>query len=438
MTTRSLLSHVLALTLAAIASLVFIDEATATPVEGTYTFTQTDPNSGLDEYVHTHRFSSGRIKQGEPLEFMGRIDHTNRGWCFSSDVYDIQQTELNFRTAYSPRGYPHDVVGAQVRIYVTFRNRAWVSRENDPRCVQHHELTGTITGSETRQFEPGCYVLETYWEYGPSPKPRGTDQRESGTLPHFCVDAGSQTPQPPSPPASPLPPGTPPPAPPPGSPPPSPVPPTAAGMNDFGFSCGTTRYGWHHLTKQPTFVKRGEYACVVLLSNRLSRALIDLAVKQRWDIATAYVSTHRDATVLDGARFAAKFASVPVLQRVFPMAATTLGRLNAIYSAPQLFTYGVIKPLFGAFVLRQYVVGGACAQFLVDVDVVGGRKQLRADWSIVYNPRTGGNSFASVWQSTRGKVVRRHAGLRCGLNGSVLAGRADSIFARPVTQLFAG
>ena len=225
----------MALTLAVLASFVFIDKATAAPVEGTYTFTQTDPNSGPDEYAHTHRFSSGRIKQGESLEFMGRIDHTNRGWCFSSDVYDIQQTELNFRTAYSPRGYPHDVVGAQVRIYVTFRNRAWVSRENDPRCVQHHELTGTITGSETRQFEPGCYVLETYWEYGPSPKPRGTNQQESGALPHFCVDAASQTPQPPPPPPSPLPPGLPSPAPPPGSPPPPspPVPPSggAAGAN---------------------------------------------------------------------------------------------------------------------------------------------------------------------------------------------------------------
>ena len=408
-------------------------------VEGTYTFIQTDPVSGPDEYVHTHRFSSDRIKQGEPLEFIGRIDHTNRLWCFSSDVYDIQQTELNFRTAYSPRGYPHDVGGVQVRIYVTFRNRAWVSRENDPRCVQHHELTGTITGSETRQFEPGCYVLETYWEYGPSPKPRGTNQQESGTLPQFCVDRDPNAPSPPAPP--PPGPGSSPPAPP---PPPSspPVTPGASGSADLGFTCGRTKFAWYTNAKQPTFVKKGEVACIVLLSNRSTRGLLELAIANRRALATEFARVYSDALMLSAAEFGVKYGALTgfrkFLAAVVPQSARALSRVNAIFTAGKIIGYAAV-PIFVKIVHSQYTSKRACAAFIADVD----NRRLRADWRLVFNPAFISDSrltYASVWELRKKRlrpdeVIRRYSNLRCDGNGMVARGRGDALFTGPTTHL---
>ena len=391
-------------------------------------------------YETYHWFSSGSIKQGDALEFRALSKQTGRALCFSGDTFDIRQTELNFGTAYSPRGRPHPVTSQLHRLEASFRNRAWVERPAScqqpcaagiPECTfagtQNNEVTGTVPGSATATLPPGCYVMETYWEYGPSPPPRGVEQRESGSLPQFCVERAPAGGSPPGTPA----PGTPPPGTNPGT---STGPaPTVTAPSDFALSCGTTRFNWHYLTKEPTFVKRGEYACVVLLSNRLSRELIDIALQNRWSLTQSYVRTHWDAIARSAAQFATKFASVPTLQKAFPVAAQTIARLNRLYAAPSLFGYGVVAPLAGAFVLGQYTQRGACAQFIVDVD----KRRLRADWSIVYNPRVAqpGGSFASVWELKNGKATRRYAPLRCGLNGRILLGRGDAIFSGATTKL---
>ena len=189
-------------------------------VEGTYEYREVTVVTGTrfpQRYEWSQWFSADTIKQGDPLEFRALEKVMAWGWCFSSDSYDITQTGLNFRTAYSPRGRAHPVTGEPIRLSGTsYRNRAWRELTNcGPPCpdgigtcpyfgTQYHELTGTIPGSDTATLKPGCYVLETYWEYGPSPPPAGIEQGESGSLPRFCVQAGA-TPVPGTPPA----PGTP-------------------------------------------------------------------------------------------------------------------------------------------------------------------------------------------------------------------------------------
>jgi len=203
----------LAFSAGVVASVAFGAKAS---VESTYEFRQIDGQGLLDKYVYTHRCSTDRIKQGEPLVLYRLLAHTHKIWCFSGDTYDIQQVGLNFRVAYTPRGRPHPVTGAPFRLEVPIRNRAWVDRANNPDCVQYGEITATIPGYETAPLAPGCYVLEENWEYGPSPPPTGTQQQESGSLPQFCVDAAG--PPPPPPPPAPPPPAPPaPPPPPPGS-----------------------------------------------------------------------------------------------------------------------------------------------------------------------------------------------------------------------------
>ena len=204
----------------------------STAVEGTYEYREVSVISGTRfpaRYEWSQWFSAATIKQGDPLEFRALQKEVSWLWCFSSDVFDIRQTGLNFRVAYSPRGRAHPVTGEAVRLSGTsFRNRAWRELTNcGPSCpdgigtcpyygTQHHEITGTVPGSDTATLEPGCYVLETYWEYGPSPPPRGIEQSESGSLPRFCVQAAAATGSP-TPPATPPAPGTPQPPPPPGS-----------------------------------------------------------------------------------------------------------------------------------------------------------------------------------------------------------------------------
>ncbi len=211
-------------------------------VEGTYEYREVTVVSGTrfpHRYEWSQWFSAAMIRQGETLEFRALQKVTAWGWCFSYDEFDIRQTGLNFRAAYSPRGRAHAVTGVGVRLSGTaFRSRAWRELTNcGPSCpegigtcpyfgTQFHELTGTVTGSDTATLEPGCYVLETYWEYGPSPPPTGVEQGESGSLPRFCVQAAAAPPGTPTPPATPMPPATPtPPATPaPGAPQPPPPP----------------------------------------------------------------------------------------------------------------------------------------------------------------------------------------------------------------------
>ena len=203
-----------------------------TAVEGTYEYREVSVVSGTrfpHRYEWSQSFSAATIKQGEPLEFRALEKIEAWGWCFSYDEYDIRQTGLNFRVAYTPRGRAHPVTGEGIRLSETpYRARAWRELSNcAPSCpngigtcpyygTQYHELTGTVPGSETATLKPGCYVLETYWEYGPSPPPAGIEQSESGSLPRFCVQAaatapGTQTPPAPGTPQNP--PQTPPPPP---------------------------------------------------------------------------------------------------------------------------------------------------------------------------------------------------------------------------------
>jgi hypothetical protein len=195
-------------------------------VEGTYEFREVADVSGTrfpQRYEWSQWFSADTIKQGEPLQFRALQKHTAWGWCFSSDQYDITQTGLNLRTAYAPRGRAHLVTGQQLRLSATsYRNRAWRELNNcGPGCpdgigtcpyagTQYHELTGTVPGSDTAALQAGCYVLETYWEYGPSPPPGGIEQSESGSLPRFCVQAAATAPAPATPtPGTPSTPGVP-------------------------------------------------------------------------------------------------------------------------------------------------------------------------------------------------------------------------------------
>ena len=176
-----------------------------TAVEGTYEYREVSVVSGTrfpHRYQWSQSFSAATIKQGEPLEFRALEKIEAWRWCFSYDEYDIRQTGLNFRVAYTPRGRAHPVTGEGIRLSETpYRARAWRELSNcAPSCpngigtcpyygTQYHELTGTVPGSETATLKPGCYLLETYWEYGPSPPPVGIEQSESGSLPRFCVQA---------------------------------------------------------------------------------------------------------------------------------------------------------------------------------------------------------------------------------------------------------
>ena len=198
-------------------------------VEGTYEYREVTVVSGTrfpHRYEWSQWFSADTIKQGDPLEVRALQKVMAWGWCFSSDSFDITQTGLNFRAAYSPRGRAHAVTGEASRLTGTsYRSRAWRELTNcGPACpdgigtcpyfgTQYHELTGTVPGSDTATLKPGCYVLETYWEYGPSPPPGGIEQSESGSLPRFCVQAAATAPGTPTQPG----PGTPQPPPPPGS-----------------------------------------------------------------------------------------------------------------------------------------------------------------------------------------------------------------------------
>src|SRR5512134_1956709 len=98
-------------------------------VEATYEYREVTVVSGTrfpQRYEWSQRFSADTITQGDALEFRALQKQTAWGWCFSSDSYDITQTGLNLRTAYSPRGRAHPVTGEAVRLIGTsYRNRAW-------------------------------------------------------------------------------------------------------------------------------------------------------------------------------------------------------------------------------------------------------------------------------------------------------------------------
>ena len=233
--------------LAVIASLVAVavtapDGSAATAVEGTYEYREVSVVSGTrfpHRYQWSQSFSAATIKQGEPLEFRALEKIEAWLWCFSYDEYDIRQTGLNFRVAYTPRGRAHPVTGEGIRLSETpYRARAWRELSNcAPSCpngigtcpyygTQYHELTGTVPGSETATLKPGCYLLETHWESPPRPRRRESSKANQGPLPRFCVQAAATAPGTPTPPA----PGTP--QNPPQTPPPPPSSAAAPGALD--------------------------------------------------------------------------------------------------------------------------------------------------------------------------------------------------------------
>jgi hypothetical protein len=279
---------------------------------------------------------------------------------------------------------------------------------------------GLIDGDEVRR--------------GTDPRNRDTDgggvpdgeETSRGSDP---LNGADDTPPPPPPP----PPATPPP--PPATPPPPPPTVATRGPGDVAVTCGKARFDWYTIARTRDTVRKGERACVWVVSNPMLKELYRVAVEKDTSISEVFADYIRAASVDDprwsweqwGNEWLGDFLdeelSELLLERLFPALHTAVVPLAEVTGAIDLAILGAQVATDITFI-SQISTKGACYGYKVD-DGRLSRPRL------VYNPRylertAVTKSIFKVWQRIPrfgpDRYEVRHLNLSCNRNGKAMVG----------------
>lgn len=177
--------------------------------------------------------------------------------------------------------------------------------------------------------------------------------------------------------------------------------PNAGGGGNMAFSCGTAKRTFLDVVGNPTAVAKGDRACMVVLSNRMTRDLVAAAVDNRETLAQTFAFLLSTAMVqeivrnrVDNAAAAAaehlaiyhakrkwRPTLLESLQQKFPAAARSLYKVNLIFFAADV-SGQVAKGIGKAHIWSQIRFRRACAGFLLTSSK---RNGLSLDFSLVYS-----------------------------------------------------
>jgi hypothetical protein len=201
----------------------------------------------------------------------------------------------------------------------------------------------------------------------------------------------------------------------------------------MGTSCGKAKFDWYTITKERMSVRRGEKACVFVLSNATAQELLSAAVRGAEtltqvfgrQIAEDLVVRYTDDAYEAAVKSRLKAAGWKWLAQGMPRALAAFRAVNAITLVGKTVAVTAV-PLGKLTVLNEIKNKNACVQITADLD---GRR-LKLDWNLIYNPSALKNprrdvdlTLASVRDREErfgsDKLRKRPVGLRCGRRGNV-------------------
>ena len=220
-----------------------------------------------------------------------------------------------------------------------------------------------------------------------------------------------------------------------------------------GVTCGTAKFDWYEVSKQPSFVKSGEKACTFLLSNAAAKEVLSRAVKNGTtltdefggviarELARKYGAAATEKVVLAGVEYGLKREGWKAIASGVPRALVAFRNVNGIALVGKGVALTAV-PLAGLTILDQIKNDKACVQ--IDADIDDGK--LKLDWNLVYSPSALKDPVADAemtYSKVRDRVEKdfasdeletRRTGLRCGEFGEVLkAGGSSTAFTGATT-----
>jgi len=224
---------------------------------------------------------------------------------------------------------------------------------------------------------------------------------------------------------------------------------------DAGVTCGQTKFKWVTPTLHPIGVSKDRNACIFLLSNRVTNALIDYVLDTDKASVTSALATFVGPHLLeiygeqaiDWAQEAAFDASIwggKFLAKGKLLKALRLVKYNHIFTAGTIA--GMAGVAYGAFWgVKQVRNNNACIQ----VRIGDGSDGTVLSWSLVYSQEQLTHEGledelhkASIWKKKEvdfgiDRAVRRSINLKCN-NGNVVAsgGGAGEVFDSAVSFVF--
>jgi hypothetical protein len=158
------------------------------------------------------------------------------------------------------------------------------------------------------------------------------------------------------------------------------------GTGDIGTTCGNASFDWYTSVGQPTSVKSGERACVVLFSNRVLQEMFRLARASGvnyQDVLGQLLTANGFGTIGDAAKtLTTNAVQNGIIRALFPEMTSFISRANLGAFVLQNATLAGGALLFEEIVVDQVYSKGACFQMTVDSE----NAQLQLDGNFVYNP----------------------------------------------------
>lgn len=210
----------------------------------------------------------------------------------------------------------------------------------------------------------------------------------------------------------------------------------------LGLVCGKAEFDFHSLNAETDldFVHDGEKACMVAISNALTRELgkgallTTKAILERF--GHLFIAALGNEAVDAIVETTAKSVKNSILKSIVPELRKASGRVNPIVNAGKAIALGIV-PYAAATHLKHLRNHKGCTRLLLDVD----DGKLRMAGGLLYSPsgledpRADGElTEASVWRQTERRLARddwdrMSSGLSCTTKGQIgLSGEDNEIF----------
>jgi hypothetical protein len=206
--------------------------------------------------------------------------------------------------------------------------------------------------------------------------------------------------------------------------------------NDIGVTCGTARFTFYEVTLTATSVKKGDRACVWVLSNRASKELLALAVQTGTAVGPLFASK---IATLAGIKLANKiitktvsWANMKVLAKVMPRAVAWISANDNVFTVGKIVALAGI-PIVGAKTFLQITDHNAC--FALGVEFDDGKVHVTPRFLVnigtVNSSKDENVTIARINQKVAktlaaDDIIQHPLNLQCGHRGAVEIGPARS------------
>jgi len=220
---------------------------------------------------------------------------------------------------------------------------------------------------------------------------------------------------------------------------------------DAGITCGRAKFTWVHVTLDPQGAPKGSKACTVLISNRMTQAILRFADEHGLTLSEAfreqmipYMVEAAGQAAVDWVRESydqvAVFSGMWLVRRAL-LRAYNLQRLNGVFAVGNLAgANGVLMGL--AFGLTQIVANQACVQLTL---TRGDGTSAGLHINLVYaHNRVTENDLS--WAGSNRRIVRNfrpdttdfvRSNLQCRAGQVVAKGSASDLYGSAVSAVFA-